>query len=74
MALDQFIPLRNIKEFEINNEYEWIINKIAFILYSDSFNEYAINTARSILNFIDKAGFCTFKQAKLIKELKPKKI
>ena len=69
----QFIPLRNIQIRELENEFYWVLCKICYVLYSGSFNTYCVNVARSILYFSEESGFVTFKQIKLIKDLKSNK-
>jgi len=69
----RFIPLRNIKLNELENDYFWIIDKISFVLNSNEYNDFAVNFCRKILHDLDRYKCITPKQAKFIKDLKSNK-
>lgn len=72
--MDFFIPIRNVSIIELESNYSWILDKICHIIFSKNmYNDFAIKTARDILNFINNSKFITYKQIKLIKDLKSKK-
>jgi|GEM_PF-5312098 len=69
----KYIPLRNITINELESTHWFIIQKICDVLFTDNYNSYAIRISRNILEFILKADLVTYKQAKLIIDLKPNK-
>lgn len=65
------IPNTRIKINELESEKWYIIQKICDILFSEKYNEWAKSVARSILDGIIEYKGMTWKQDKLIMDIKP---
>jgi len=67
------IPNRDISIQELNGECWYIIQKICDVIFTEDYNDFSINVCRVVLNGIIKYKQITWKQAKLVMDLKPKK-
>lgn len=64
-------PASKIYMDRFDTDYWWVIQKICEVLFTDKYNAFCVNTARSILDFLVKARFLTGKQIILIYNLSP---
>ena len=56
---------------DIDVHHWFIIEKITDILFTEKYNEFCKNTARSILDFLINVRFITGKQVDLLLKLRP---
>lgn len=71
--INHYIPPLHFKISlkQLEGEYWYVMDKICSILFTEEYNSFCVDKARSVLNFSLKARLLTGKQIKLIMDLKP---